>query len=152
MAKLCFSDIKTMTDDDIYRFVRAQENMYETALLEVCNGRKESHWVWFVLPQLRGLGRTYNANFYGLKDLEETRKYLEVPVLASRLTEILNELLKLSTRNPEDVFGKLDSMKLKSSMTLFDVVSPNAIFSRVLDEFFNGERDDKTLQMVGVIK
>lgn len=136
--------------EDVSRFVKAQERMYETALEEVRNGRKESHWIWYVFPQLRGLGRTYNANYYGIADLEEACRYLEEPTLKAHMDEILDVLLDLSTDDSEWIFGVLDAMKLRSSMTLFDLVSPNDRFARVLDKFFDGRRDHQTLKMIGV--
>lgn len=148
MVKLRHSEWKIDLTDDVSRFVKAHESMYETALSEVRNGKKESHWIWYILPQLRGLGRSYNANYYGISGLDEARKYLKNPILAAHMKEILNELLNLSTNNPEDIFGKLDAQKLKSSMTLFDLVSLDDIYSRILDKFFNGQRDNHTLYLI----
>lgn len=148
MVQLRHSNWKMDNANDVSRFIKAQENMYETALAEVRNGRKESHWIWFVLPQLRGLGHSYNSNYYGLNGLEEARQYLDNSILKARLVEIIKSLMSLPTNNPESVFGKIDAMKLKSSMTLFDMAVPNDIFARVLDKFFNGQRDKRTISIV----
>ena len=122
--------------------------MYETALSEVRNGKKKSHWIWYILPQLRGLGHSYNATYYGINGIIEARQYLENYILAAHLQEILNVLLNLPTNDSEEIFGKLDAQKLKSSMTLFDFVSPNDIFARVLDKYFNGQRDNRTINII----
>lgn len=152
MVKLRHSEWKLDKAYDISKFIKAQENMYDTALAEIRNGRKESHWIWFILPQLRGLGHSYNSNYYGLEGVEEARSYLNNPILSVHMNEILNELINLSTNNPENIFGKLDAQKLKSSMTLFDLVSPNDIFARVLDKYFNGQRDSRTLYQISCEK
>ena len=122
--------------------------MYETALTEIRNGKKESHWIWFVLPQLRGLGHSYNSTYYGLNGLEEARLFLNHPILNAHLREIVDVLLSLPTNDPESIFGKLDALKLKSSMTLFDAVSPNDIFAQTLDKYFNGQRDNSTIRFL----
>lgn len=148
MVKLRHSVWKIDNANDVSRFIKAQENMYETALAEIRNGRKESHWIWFVLPQLRGLGHTYNSTYYGLNGLEEARLYLNDPILNAHLREIVNVLLSLPIDNPESIFGKLDALKLKSSMTLFDIVQPNDIFAQALDKFFYGQRDNSTIRIL----
>ena len=148
MVKLRHSHWKIDKANDVSRFIKAQENMYETALTEIRNGKKESHWIWFVLPQLQGLGHSYNSTYYGLDGLEEAQLFLNNPILNTRLCEIVNVLLSLPTDNPESIFGKLDAMKLKSSMTLFDAIKPKDIFSQVLDKFYKGEKDYRTLSML----
>ncbi|MDE5688845.1 MAG: DUF1810 domain-containing protein [Paramuribaculum sp.] len=132
MVKLRHSEWKLDKANDISRFIKAQENMYDTALAEIRNGRKESHWIWFILPQLRGLGHSFNSNYYGLDGLEEARLYLNNPILNAHLREIVGVLLSLPINNPESIFGKLDALKLKSSMTLFDAAQPNDIYAKVL--------------------
>lgn len=144
MVQLRHSDWKIDKANNVSRFIKAQENMYETALAEVRNGKKESHWIWFVLPQLRGLGHSYNSNYYGLDGLEKTRLYLDNPILNAHLREAVGVLLSLPTNNPESIFGKLDALKLKSSMTLFDAAQPNDIYAKVLDKYFSGQRDKRT--------
>ena len=148
MIRLRHSDWKIDNKNDVSRFIRAQENMYETALTEIRNSRKESHWMWFILPQLRGLGHRYNSSYYGLNGFEEAKLYLNNPILNSRLREIVNVLLSLPTDDPESIFGELDALKLKSSMTLFDAIQPNDIFSQVLDKYFNGKRDSKSIKLL----
>ena len=148
MVRLRHSNWKIDKANDVSRFIKAQESMYETALAEIRNGKKESHWIWFILPQLRGLGHSYNSTYYGIDGLEEARIYLNNPILSSRLCEIVNVLLSLPTDDPESIFGKLDALKLKSSMTLFDAIQSNDVFSQVLDKYFNGQRDNATISII----
>jgi uncharacterized protein (DUF1810 family) len=105
--------------------------------------------MWCIFPQLRGLGYSYNANYYGIRDINEAQEYLQNPILRSHMFEILKSLLALETNDAREIFGRIDSVKLCSSMTLFDVVSPHDIFERVLCKFFNGQRDTRTLQILG---
>lgn len=134
--------------DDISRFVKAHEIMYDTALSEIRDGRKQSHWMWYIFPQVRGLGRSFNSRLYGVNGTSEARRYLEHPVLREHMYGILAELLALPGDNPVSVFGGIDAVKLRSSMTLFDTVAPDDIFARVLDKFFDGRRDDRTLRLL----
>lgn len=144
MVKLRHSEWKLDKANDISRFIKAQENMYDTALAEIRNGRKESHWIWFILPQLRGLGHSFNSTYYGLDGLEEARLYLNNPILNAHLREIVGVLLSLPINDPESIFGKLDALKLKSSMTLFDAAQPNDIYAKVLKKYFGGQQDKRT--------
>lgn len=131
------------------RFVLAQNACYERALDEVKNGRKESHWMWFVFPQILGLGESDTAIYYALSDVGEAKLYLEHQVLGPRLIEITNELLDLETDDPTEVFGEVDSLKLNSCMTLFDYVSDeDNVFNQVIDKFYDGQKDQKTLQLI----
>lgn len=132
--------------EGIDRFIKAQENSYNQALEEIKNGRKRSHWIWYIFPQLKGLGSSEISKYYAIRSRNEAKEYIKHPVLGSRLIEISNELLKLNTNNADDVMGWPDNMKLKSSMTLFALVSDNDIFRRVLDKFFDGEMDEFTVQ------
>ena len=132
--------------EGIDRFIKAQENSYNHALEEIKNGRKKSHWIWYIFPQLKGLGSSEISKYYAIRSRNEAKEYIKHPVLGSRLIEISNELLKLNTNNADDVMGWTDNMKLKSSMTLFALVSDNDIFRRVLDKFFDGEMDEFTVQ------
>lgn len=127
------------------RFIKAQEDAYLIALNEIKNGKKQSHWMWYIFPQIKGLGMSEISRYYGIDDEDEAKKYLDNDILGFRLREITLELLKLDIDNPVDIFGVIDAMKLKSSMTLFDYVSDDKIFSKVLTKYYNGEVDDKTI-------
>ena len=135
----------------IDRFVRAQgENgTYEQALSELRRGHKVSHWMWFVFPQIAGLGRSATAQFYAITSPEQAREYLAHPVLGARLHECCQALLDLQERDPERVLGGIDAVKLRSSMTLFAAVDPDEpLFPAVLDKYFGGEADDATLRLL----
>ena len=135
---------------NISRFIDAQERIYPIALRELQDGQKRSHWMWYIFPQLKGLGHSYNANYYGVSGTEEASEYLEEQILGQRLREVSAAILNLSTDDAVEVFGGIDSCKLKSSMTLFDIVSPNDIFAQVLDKYFNGQRDNRTINIITV--
>lgn len=131
------------------RFLSAQKTAYPRALAEIRNGRKESHWMWYVFPQLRGLGRSNTAWYYGIENLAEARAYLAHPVLGKRLREISGEFLKLKETNARVIFGWTDAAKLRSCMTLFSLADETeAVFRQVLDHFFDGERDPLTIRML----
>lgn len=131
------------------RFIQAQEHSYETALAEIKNGSKRTHWMWFIFPQLKELGRSSTAKYYGIEDLEEAKLYLAHPVLGARLKEISNALLKLETNNPHRVMGNIDGLKLCSSMTLFaEVDGYDSVFGRVIDKYYNGNKDMNTIHML----
>ncbi|HSN09693.1 MAG TPA: DUF1810 domain-containing protein [Hanamia sp.] len=134
---------------DLQRFLEAQQSDYEIALKEIKNGRKLSHWMWYIFPQIQGLGFSEVSRFYAIKNIDEAERYLKHPVLGKRLVQISNVLLGLMTDNANVIFGSPDDLKLKSSMTLFSLL-PNAdpVFQRVLDKFFSGEKDQKTLQII----
>ena len=129
------------------RFIEAHEEDYERALKEIKNGRKLTHWMWYIFPQIKGLGMSETAKYYEIKNLEEAHAYLDNELLKSHLIEISNELLKLNTNDPEEVFGDIDSLKLKSSMTLFSYISDNEIFNKVIDKYFNGSKDLTTIRI-----
>ena len=132
--------------NSLNRFISVQNYVYEEALTEIKQGEKKSHWMWFIFPQIIGLGESDNAIYYSIVNIEEATKFLSHEVLGKRLREITNELLKLKTNDPEEIFGEIDAMKLKSSMTLFDCVEENSIFDEVLKKYFNGQRDELTLE------
>ena len=133
---------------DLERFLKAQENTYDTALKEIQNGQKETHWMWFIFPQLVGLGSSYYANYYGISGLEEAQAYMQHELLRSRLLEISNALLKVD-ENIIDIFGYPDCFKLQSSMTLFSLVDSSIpVFQEVLEKFYEGERDEVTLKLL----
>ena len=133
----------------LQRFTEAQAHNYADALAEIKNGKKRTHWMWYVFPQIQGLGNSEFARLYAINDMEEAEAYLQHPVLGSRLIEISNALLKLQSNDPYAIFGSPDDMKLQSSMTLFSLV-PNAdpVFDKVLQKFYNGEKDSKTSQIL----
>ena len=137
---------------DFTRFIEAQVDTYKAALGEIRNGRKETHWMWFIFPQLRGLGQSDMAKTYGLADLEEAKAYLADMILGARLRLITEELLKLDQKNPEEIFGDMDAMKLKSCMTLFAHAEGTAdsIFRNVLRRYFNGKEDHKTTTILAI--
>ncbi|MGV3706418.1 MAG: DUF1810 domain-containing protein [Arcticibacter sp.] len=135
---------------NLERFVSAQENDYESALSEITNGRKRSHWMWYIFPQIQGLGFSQTSRFYALKDLQEAEAFLDHEVLGSRLLRITSELLQLEESDAHQIFGSPDDLKLKSSMTLFaSVDGADPVFQAVLDKFFNGAKDTKTLSLIG---
>ena len=130
------------------RFVEAQKRDYNIALKEVQNGKKETHWIWYIFPQMLGLGRSCYANLYGIKNKEEAEGYLEHKVLGTRLREVTSALLEHEGKPADDIFGYPDTMKVKSSMTLFDSISPDDIFAQVLDKFYEGKRCKITIEML----
>ena len=133
------------------RFLDAQRGDYAAALAEVRRGRETSHWMWYIFPQIAGLGQSSTARYYSIRDLEEAREYYAHPVLGQRLREISGALLELRGSDPVAVFGGIDSMKLKSSMTLFAVAVPDdSLFRQVLDKYYGGEQDALTLRILGV--
>lgn len=138
-------------EEGLERFIEAQNSYgtYETALQEMNNGQKRSHWIWYVFPQLKGFGHSYNSEYYGLDDLDEAKDYLKHPVLGKRLREITTVLLDHTDEDAVTLMGShIDAIKLRSCMTLFDAVSPNDIFGQVLDVFYEGKRDNKTLSKI----
>lgn len=138
-----------MTQDQYHltRFVKAQEGVYETALAEIKDGRKRSHWMWFIFPQIEGLGQSPTSQYYAIKSIDEARQYLAHPLLGQRLRECAQALLALKDRSAEETFGFPDVLKLKSCMTLFAEVAdePGSVFSQVLEKYYHGERDEKTI-------
>ena len=136
---------------DLDRFVRAQENMYEQALAELERGRKQSHWMWFIFPQLDGLGSSETARLYSIKSEDEARAYLAHPILGQRLVECARAMLSVEGRTAIEILGYPDNLKLRSCTTLFERVSePGSVFARILEKFYAGERDAATLQLLGV--
>ena len=131
------------------RFIQAQALTYQSALKEIKNGKKRSHWMWFMFPQLRGLGTSAMAHAYGISDLDEAKAYLAHPVLSGRLCELCGELLKHKDKTALEIFGDIDEMKLKSSMTLFALASEDyTIFDEVLENFFGGKMDEVTIKLI----
>lgn len=137
-----------MHSDDLDRFVAAQRGTFDTALKEVRSGRKRSHWMWYIFPQLVGLGRSEMAHRYGIRHLDEAQAYLDHPVLGQRLRLILTALQGLTGTTASAVFGEVDAMKLKSSLTLFAEAGGDAIFCAALERWFGYERDERTLSLL----
>lgn len=135
---------------NLNRFIEAQSDAYGTAYSEICAGRKRSHWMWYIFPQLKGLGRSSTSEYYGIDGISEAKEYLAHPVLRNRLIEITQALIRLDTNDAHRIFGTPDDMKLRSCMTLFDIVSPNDIFNDVLTKFFDGNKDCKTLKQLEI--
>lgn len=136
-------------ENTLERFIEAQESDYQLAFSEIKNGRKRSHWMWYIFPQIHGLGFSETSRFYSIKSIDEAVAFLKQPVLGPRLIEICNTLLGLESDDANKVFGSPDDLKLKSSMTLFSILpDTNPVFQSVLDRFFNGTKDNKTLQII----
>lgn len=130
------------------RFLNAQKRCYDIALAETKAGKKQSHWIWYIFPQLRGLGYSHNSNYYGIENKFEAFAYLSHPVLGSRLREISEALLAIEGKSANQILGHIDALKVRSSMTLFDAVCPNDIFCRVIDKYYAGEKDLQTMEMI----
>lgn len=139
-------------ETDISRFREASDWNYEFALKEIRNGQKRSHWIWFIFPQMRGLGLSHNSQFYGIADLKEAELYLNDTILGSRLREITTALLEHNDKSAIEIFGAIDAKKVQSSMTLFDLVSPNDIFDQVLEKYYNGKRCIQTISLINNIQ
>jgi uncharacterized protein (DUF1810 family) len=133
---------------DLNRFVEAQQGFFEAARAELRGGRKASHWMWFVFPQIAGLGHSPMARRYAIASLAEARAYLAHPVLAPRLRELAEIVVMLPDTDARAIFGDIDAIKFRSSMTLFDAVEPDGVFARALDRFFEGGRDPATLERI----
>jgi len=138
-----------VTGSGLSRFVDAQADIYPRALGEIAAGAKRSHWMWFIFPQLRGLGHSPTAHHYGLESLDEARAYLAHPLLGARYVECVEALQALRGHDPVAVFGAVDAMKLRSSLTLFERARPTPLFAAALDRWFGGERDPATLRLLG---
>lgn len=133
---------------NLARFIQAQENAYATALRELRNGQKRSHWMWFIFPQIQGLGFSPTAQYYAIKDIDEARAYLAHSLLGPRLAECTATVNALEGKSLEQIFGHVDHLKFRSSMTLFELASEaDSEFSKALDKYCSGERDKATLDI-----
>lgn len=133
---------------DIDRFIKMQELYYEIALFEIKDGYKRTHWIWYIFPQLKGLGQSYNSEYYGIDGVDEVIEYMRNLYLRNNMIEICNELYKLDD-SIENIFGYPDYLKLNSCMTLFEYSIPEEkIFGKIIDKFYNGKRDRVTLEML----
>jgi len=138
-----------MEQYNLSRFIDAQETTYEGAMLELARGKKESHWIWYIFPQIVGLGNSEATKIFSIKSLEEGRAYLEHPVLGPRLVEACEILLTLQGTSINEVMGFPDDLKLLSSMTLFETFSKsNSVFTRIIEIYFDSERDEATLEII----
>ena len=138
-----------MDQYNLNRFIEAQMATYEGVMLELACGRKESHWIWYIFPQIDGLGRSDIAKLYSIKSLEEGRAYLEHPVLGPRLIKACEILLSLEDASMDEVMGFPDDLKLLSSMTLFEALSDsNSIFTKIIEFYFEDERDEVSLKLI----
>lgn len=140
--------MENIENTGLQRFIEAQNDSYDQALKEIRNGRKLTHWIWYIFPQIKGLGFSYNSEYYGITSLQEAKDYLENELLRKRLFEITESLLMYKGKDIESIMGDIDALKLKSSMTLFDAVQPGGVFGEVLDEFYGGERCRRTLEKI----
>ena len=140
--------MENIDNTGLQRFIEAQNDSYDQALKEIRNGRKLTHWIWYIFPQIKGLGFSYNSEYYGITSLQEARDYLENELLRKRLFEITESLLMHKGKDIESIMGDIDALKLKSSMTLFDAVQSGSIFGEVLDGFYGGERCRRTLEKI----
>ncbi|MCD0465630.1 DUF1810 domain-containing protein [Flavobacterium sp. ENC] len=135
-------------NNDLTRFLDAQNKLYLTAFSEIKKGKKESHWMWFIFPQIKGLGKSSIADYYAIADLKEATAYLQHPILEKHLVEIAQLLLQCKKKSAEGILGELDARKLRSSLTLFSQVeNANPIFKELLDTFFAGHLDPLTLSI-----
>lgn len=138
-----------MSHFDLERFLSAQAAIYLGVLAELRSGRKRTHWMWFIFPQIEGLGHSATAMHYAIKSIDEARAYLNHPVLGPRLRECAEAVLAVEGRTASEIFQYPDDLKLRSSMTLFAAVAePGSVFVRVLEKYFAGKQDERTLQLL----
>lgn len=138
---------------ELDRFISAQERVYDRVLTELRSGQKRSHWMWYIFPQIDGLGQSSTTKHYSIKSMEEARQYLKHSILGARLLECAEAVLATEGRSVSEIFGYPDDLKLKSCMTLFAAVAdPGSVFDRVIDKYFGGQRDNRTLQLIENLK
>jgi uncharacterized protein (DUF1810 family) len=141
------------SDNALDRFVDAQQPIYSQVLQELRNGKKTTHWMWFIFPQIEGLGNSSTAIYYSIKSIKEAKNYLAHPILGKRLLECANILLNIENKSADEIFGYPDNMKLRSSITLFNFVAPEQnVFADVLQEYFAGELDERTISILQKMK
>ena len=141
-----------MTDPDLIRFLDAQDQIHQQVLKELAAGRKETHWMWFIFPQLAGLGRSGMAQYYAIRDLDQAKRYLADSILGPRLRQVVKLLVAQKGKSAFEILGSPDDLKLRSCLTLFREAaagdSDRALFSKALDQFYDGEPDDGTLELL----
>jgi uncharacterized protein (DUF1810 family) len=142
-----------MTDADFIRFLEAQDQIYDQVVGELGKGRKKTHWMWFIFPQLAGLGRSAIAQQYAIRDLNQARRYLGHPVLGARLRQVVNLMLGHPGKSALEILGSPDDLKFRSSLTLFREAAGDdadrALFNKALDRFYGGAPDERTLELLG---
>lgn len=139
-----------MSDTFLDRFIKAQNSDYEIALSEIKEGRKRSHWIWYIFPQFKAFAHSRIADYYGIEDKDEAEAFLQHPVLGQRIREISIALLQHKSKDINEIFGELDAGKVHSCMTMFDYISPNDVFGQVLDTFYGGKRGGRTLKVLNI--
>ena len=137
---------------DLERFIEAQNMVYDIALQEIKNGHKRGHWIWFVFPQIKGLGHSYNSEYYGISGTKEAKAYLDHPILGARLREISQAMYDCDKASADDILGFPDVLKVRSCMTLFDLISPSDIFRQVMDKYYGGKPCEKTIWRLGTLE
>lgn len=140
-------------DYDLHRFLSAQEYKwggYNVAMQEIRNGQKRRHWIWYIFPQMDGLGHSDYSEYYGIHSLDEARAYLKNPILGARLREASKALLEVNGKSVAEIMGEIDAMKVKSCMTLFDIVSSHDVFDEVLAKYYQGEKCELTTKRFGI--
>lgn len=138
-----------LIDNTLTRFLSAQQNIYPQVLKELQSGKKTTHWMWFIFPQIEGLGHSSTAKYYSIKNIEEANEYLAHPVLGKRLLECSNVLLNIDAKTADEIFGFPDNMKLRSCMTLFKYVAPEQrVFADVVKKYFNAQHDEQTVSIL----
>ena len=133
---------------NLERFIEPQQKFFETALLEIKGGKKQTHWMWYVFPQMKGLGESFTSEYYGIESIEEAKAYMENNYLANNLITITEVLLELKSNNALELMGYPDNLKLKSSMTLFYQSTKNDLFLKVLQKYFDGALDEATISLL----
>ena len=139
-------------DFDLNRFVVAQENVYQTVISELNTGNKQSHWMWFIFPQIDGLGKSTSARYYSIKNIDEASAYLNHPIVGKRLLECSAILLTINDKSADDILGFPDYVKLQSCMTLFSIAFPQEkIFKEVLRKYYKDQMDEKTIKIIEML-
>lgn len=133
---------------NLNKFINAQKKDFETARYELINGKKESHWMWYMFPQIKGLGKSYFSEYYGIESLDEAKEYYENEYLKKNMNDLIKIILELDCSDPKKVFGSPDDLKLKSSMTLFYLATKDKRFILILNKFYNGEFDENTIDII----
>lgn len=140
-----------MSSADLQKFLDAQQRDYQTALAEIESGRKQGHWIWYIFPQIKGLGQSSTSTYYGIESLDQAGRYLRHPVLGKRLAEISRALLALQGKTANQILGNPDDLKLRSSMTLFSLLpEADPVFQAVLDKYYAGRPDQRTLELLNL--